>query len=472
MCAMWQPTRFTVKTAENSFARGVNTFVTPFEVDDSELTDVYNMTSDDTPAISVRDGRANFASTAATTNLNGLGKRNNAVLHFVDGNTWKYWDTASTAYINVSTSLTSTGKGEFAEFATGTALYTLYLNGTDRLRWDGTTSVPTSLTTNCPASNLVTTHSGRIYVAKDKTLSFSALQKSTDWTTANDSGAITVTNAQGNLTAVIEYANHIVAFTETSMHELYGTGPANYQLQNLTDEIGCIANRTVQEVKGLLLWLGYNGIFKYTGGIPSKISNPVKRWIDGINYTYKTGACAGVMEDKYYISIPYGTSATGNNTLLVYDTLRNSWMVEDSTVIAFVNIANVLYGLQSNGQIRNMKTGTLDGASDISWSFITKCFNDNSIENKKVLKDLTVVFSRSSTSTMNLSFSTGASSTSFTTLATSSDFSSTGLETVARLKIPLTALQNEEFYRLKFDGTGPATIHSIQRNIRVKKVTD
>jgi len=468
--AFWKPTKFEFKAVNNAFGKGVNTYFTPFEIDENQLTDSFNMCADNMPAISVRPGRANYASTFLTTNLNGLGQRDNQYVHIVDGNTWKYWNPATTAYVTVTTSI-GNGEGRFAEFATGNTLYTLFLNSTERLAWDGTTALPVSMTTNCPAGDYITSHKGRIYAAKNKILFHSALQKTTDWVTAGDAGNITVTNARGNITAIREYSDHIVVFTENSMHELYGTAPVDFTLQDVTNEIGCVSDKTLKELKGTLMWLDFEGIYAYVGAKPKKISDAVKFWIEGINLTYKSKCCAGVYKDKYYLAIPFGTSATKPNILITYDMIRDAWHTEDCDFVDFVTIANTLYGLRSTGQLVNMASGTVDASGDISWYFITKAFNESSIENKKVMTDITAVYSAASSGSMTIAYSTDADSTAFTTLATSTVFTYDGTETVSRIRLALTALQNVEWFRLKISGTAPATFHQLQRNVRIKRVT-
>ena len=67
---------------------------------------------------------------------------------------------------------------------------------------------------------------------------FCGLNKIDDWSTANDAGSIDVTRAYGPITALTEFRDFVTAFTEYSMHVLYGTGPTNYNLADVSSEDG------------------------------------------------------------------------------------------------------------------------------------------------------------------------------------------------------------------------------------------
>jgi len=77
--------------------------------------------------------------------------------------------------------------------------------------------------------------------------------------------------------------------------------------------------------------------------------------------------CSGVHGDKYYLSILIGNAVT-NNKLLIYDTSKLTWFIEDSDIINFVTAGNILYGLRVTGQMVNMIDGIDDSRIPIEWS--------------------------------------------------------------------------------------------------------
>jgi hypothetical protein len=463
--AYWNGLKFRKRSYINTFGKGVNTYVTPFEVSDGEITDEINMCSDDLPAIRVRNDRVFYSSQLTTPN--GIGKRNNSQLHVVDGNTWKYWSTATNNFVDLSTALSNTS-AKILDYARGTNRYTIVWNSSQAKYWDGTSTALNFASTDLPYTKLFTVHKGRIYGLSDNDITYNALQLIDDWTSVNDAGSIDVTRSVGVGTAITTFADHVIVWSENSMHELFGTGPYNYELKDITNDVGCVNDRTVIEVKGSLFWLDYTGVYQYTGGLPRKVSDKVSKYINGINWTYKSLCASGVKDDKMYLSIPYGSTAC--NKVLVYDIRKDIWHIEDGNFINFVNISDTLYGQQADGFIQNMDNGLktgLDNSTAITWQFETKAFNDNTIAGQKTLSEMYMVAEGTSNATKQVLFSTNVNSSTFVSL-----IASTGLSTepnVIRTVLPSTSLQNTNWYRFRVKGTGQVKVHSIHKNFRIKE---
>lgn len=467
---IWQPLNYQNEMAVNTFGKGVNTFLTPFEIQDGELTDDVNMCSDKFPALTVRNDRIPLSSGITTTH-NGLGRRGTSDMFVVDGINWKRWDFASSSYVMISTSLSST-EAAFDEFASGTFRYSIMMNSTQKLYWDGgvaTTALAIS-DTNLPFTKLFSVHKGRVYALAANDISFCALNLITDWTTVNDAGSIDVTRSVGNGTAIHTFNDHVIVWSENSMHELFGTGPLNYELKDITNDIGCVDNKTVVEVTGRLFWLDYTGVYIYTGGQPLKISDPVDKWIKGINWSYKNLCCAGNKGDKMYLSVPY--NSTQLNTILTYDTYKETWNVQSGNFKYYTNVGNTLYGAQSTTlNIWNMEstsqTGN-DNSTAIPWSFETKAYNGN-IGHKKTISKMYVVHEGSSAGTMNISYTSNAMSTTYSSLVASSDMTIDSEAEIHKVNVPTSDLDNVDWFKLKFAGTGKVTVHSLNQTIRVRK---
>ncbi len=451
-----------------TFGDGINTGMPPLMIKDTENVYSRNMDTREYPAYTVRPPRSTYA-IAMSTNALSLGQRINSQLHAVNGNTWQYWPSGSTVWTILTTALSNT-EAEFHEFVTGTTRYTLMMNGTtERRYWDGTSTAVTLGDAKTPDTKYFTVHKGRVYALKGAAISFSALNLINDWTTANDAGSISIVRAKGDGTGITTYADHVIAFTEYSMHELWGTGPFNYELIDVEGNKGCISNRSIATANRRLFWLWYNEVCEYGGGAAKKISNAVDHYLENINLTYREKCVGGATGDYYYLSIPYGSSATQNNLLLKYDTRLGKWNVETGNFIDFTTIGNTLYGVDSAGQTWNMRDMTvaegLDSATPISWEFITKPFTEGRIGEPKTVSDLWLVTDISTGST---SFSVGYNlnvnnndSTSFTALTTMAGSSEVQNQ---RIILPLNAISKANWYRLRFAGTGKATVHFLQKN--------
>jgi hypothetical protein len=467
--AQWNPMRYKSKKINRQYGDGINTFLPPFDIKESELTDSLNMCSDDYPAIKTRNDRTVTTLPALAGNKNAIGQRNSSTIHVLDGTHWYYANTNSTAWTQLSSSI-GDREGMFVEFNTEATRYTILANaattGQINQAYDGTTTL-VSLTSNAPHSALYTVHKYRVYGIEEngRTLKHSAQGSITNWITSLDAGAIDLTNAKGPATAITTYADHVIVWTDNSMHELYGSNPYNHELIDLTNDVGCVNNKAKIECRGRLYWMDYNGIYLYAGGFPKLISDKVKKWINGIDWTVKSKIWAGTKGDKIYFGIPYKSTAI--NLLIVYDTYKDKWFTQDGNWVNGVTISDVFYGLNNDGRIWNMESTSAtgnDNSTAITWNFETKAYNDFALDSNIGVRDMWVVHSGSTSATMAIGYSTQVNSTSFTTLVNSTDYTHATEPTKEQTIIPLDKLQNAEWYRLKFSGAGHKSIQAVQLN--------
>jgi hypothetical protein len=436
---------------------GENTFLTPFEIKKSESTYSRNTSSRNYPALSVRPGWATNPFTAITT-PNALGQRNNQYPHVQDGTVWKRWD--GSAWQNVQTGLTSAA-GKFLEFNTEAARYTILVNGTNKYAWDG--SSVTNLT-GAPATNLMAVDDFRLYALTGSVLKCSAAGSITDWTTADDADTIALVGMVGPGTAITAYNDSTICWSEQTMHVLFGNDPYDFYFADPM-EYGCISDRSVINHNGILYFLDYGRFMRYTGGKPLEMSQKVRAYLEAINTTYKTKCVTGKHGKYIYLSIPYGASATTCNLTLEYDTEFDNWYPIDQGWVDFVNIGEYFYGVTSAGAFHKINSGTTAAGTAISWSHITGAWNHGTVSQKKAVSDLWAIVDLPTGSTLTVSYSTTVDVDDFTLLHT---FTASSTEQMTRIQIPTTALQNIDYYRLKFAGTGPCTIHYLQEDLRIK----
>jgi len=369
---------------------------------------------------------------------------------------------------SVKTSLTA-ASGKIEEFNTGTTKYTLLFNGTDRYSWDGAT--PVSLT-NAPLTNKFTVHKGRVYALLGSQLKFSALNLLNDWTTADDAGSISITSAKGDAVAIVEYNDYITVFTNYSMHQLYGTGPDNYELKDVPGNIGCISDKSVVVCKGILYWMWYDGLYTFTGGVPRKASYKGDAYFNGMkgNESYFENISCGTQGDLIYISIPYGTGQTTNNLILKYDTERDKWYPDSSVqYTGFTSVGNTLYGIEATAKNVckvNLSTATADSTGAITWYWNSGPRLSGAVWKNKTLSELWMIYDLPLASTLSVYTSKTADQDDWVLIETS-----TGTETKivrGRIKIPIDTVAGVEFYRIRITGTGPCTVHYFTERYRVK----
>lgn len=100
-----------------------------------------------------------------------------------------------------------------------------------------------------------------IFLAGDSTdsynLYFSSPLSTTDFNPANGAGVI---NVGFTITAIKKFRNTLFIFGANNIKRLVGTSAANFTLENVTANLGCVAPDSVVEFGGDLLFLGPDGI--------------------------------------------------------------------------------------------------------------------------------------------------------------------------------------------------------------------
>ena len=157
-------------------------------------------------------------------------------------------------------------------------------------------------------------------------------------------GEIQITNANGDIKALIPYDDKLIIMCERSMHLLYGDSPMSevnqFTVVDLNNGIGCISDETVTICNKILYWLDTDmSVYRYNGSSITKISEPYGGdnyasygGIVGIGYNatrikkFVMGSC----DDCIYIAITRSLlSGSVNDTLLVYNTKNRIWWAED-----------------------------------------------------------------------------------------------------------------------------------------------
>ena len=421
---------------------GENKAVSIFEIKQSEASYSRNTSSRNYPALSVCPGRANVFS--AITTPNAAGKRTNTYMHVQDGTVWKAW--SGSAWANIQTGLTS-ARGRFVDFSTEAATYTILANGTEKYSWNGSAAAAIA---DMPATRLICVDDYRVYALLGNKLSCSAAGSVTDWTTADDADSIMIASANGVGTAVAAYSDIVICWFDQSMHQLFGDDPYNFQWGPVYDD-GCISDYSVIEHRGILYFLDFGAFKAFTGGKPQEISQRVRPYLEGIPAAYKTKCVAGSSGKYIYLSIPYG-AVTENNLILEYDTELDRWYPQTGDVVDFVTIGETLYGISSTGQPIQFGSGTTFSGTAISWSHITGVYHGGTYT-KKCLNELDMIVDLPIGSTMTVSYSTTVDGDDFVLAYT---FAASAVE--QNVRVPLV-VENVDYYRLEFSGTGPSTIH-------------
>lgn len=135
--------------------------------------------------------------------------------YYLDGSTWTTVGTFATA--NLRRCYT-----QFKDVLLG-------VDGTnDMMKYDGTTL---SAIAAAPKGLAMASHRSRVWIVKDRTLSYCALGDETDWTTVNNAGSVPVPTSKGTGgTAMIALWDRLIVFCGEQVFQLSGTGPSDFKL--------------------------------------------------------------------------------------------------------------------------------------------------------------------------------------------------------------------------------------------------
>lgn len=445
---------------------GVNK-LDPFSIEETHVVNNKNISTDKYPTASTRKGYVSLSTTTGETT--GLGAWKETELHAISNGAWRKW--TGSAWTSVATGLNAAARWTFTNFKGNFANVSLLgANGVDPVKvYDGATLINLA---NAPVGlNYLVGHENRLYGAVKNSLHYSALRKPTDWNTVDQSGQIEIENNGGeNITSVLNGTGKIVVFMAHSMHELYGTGPKNYRLQLISDEIGCVNHSSAVDVGGTLFFLSHDGIYSYGGGaVPKKdFSLPVQTILDRVNPNAWDKVTAGTDSERYYITLPIDGQTTPNITL-EYDPKFQTWNVWDFGFVpsAYTRIGEDMYVGSRTGKIVKMGGSSNDGVP-IPFSLETKPFTYHSLAANNRLYKLWLVADVPIGSTLNVSINNNYSSTSpyHWTLVKTVTPDVTDL-TTSRILIPINQSFHHPWVRIKIEGTGPVTIHELSRQERV-----
>lgn len=161
---------------------------------------------------------------------------------------------------------------------------------------------------------------------------------------STDSYAATV-GSDGDFTGAITYAGYVLFFKEDCVHKIYGSKPSNFQIfENDVRGVKKGCEKSLCIVNEILLYLSQSGVVAYEGSTPSIVSYQFG------DKAY-SGAAAGGIGDKYYISMTDGTLWY----LFVYDVRLNMWHLEDNThALYFAYLDNALYYIDSDKKIKTV----------------------------------------------------------------------------------------------------------------------
>ena len=157
-----------------------------------------------------------------------------------------------------STKFTAGNRTRFDRYRIGSTENIAGANGVSfPFIYDNTSFTKLTTVTDLEGAEYVTWFKNSLFFAKGDAVFFSAPFTDTDFSAASGGGVI---NVGGNITGLVAFREQLIIFCEQSIKRLVGNSSADFQLQPITEKIGCTSSETIREVSGDVMFLGPDGL--------------------------------------------------------------------------------------------------------------------------------------------------------------------------------------------------------------------
>jgi hypothetical protein len=492
---------------------GINNVYSPEFIQDSECQDMYNFTLDDYPIVRTKVGRTMLRNPGSkgqeityfgVTGLNYLFYIQNGILKNADG---------ATIHSNLSPTY---NKNTY--YKDGNNEYLILYSSEARAKRITLPFSSEKETEDIKIKDIngdefypkcMTYHKGRMFATKGDMLYFSALQNPLDWETENDSGYIKVTNAKGEITAIVSYDDKLIIFTQNNMHILYGDTPSNtdtdanlFSLVDLDNSIGAYGTQLVKVHNELLYWIYGENIYEYDGSSIRNIEAPtsangltggIKEYLVGITYVEcENISIVGSGYNVYF----YFPDLQNEGRIFIFNQKLRKWSQElqpteedEMYYISLVDSFNSLnysqtpmpiYALTANGTIYEITGGdfkaggqdeyinsdNLTYKKNIPFYYKTKKFTDGGVSKQKVLDDLWLHYDLEEGATATIKITKTANGNQ--TITVLENVLKAGSDMFERIMIPYKFKGLLDSYTIEIYGEGNFILKQIERKFRLK----
>jgi len=185
----------------------------------------------------------------------------NVVIAVRDG---VYYQGTGTSWTSKATaSNTSFDKARFTKYNFNGTPKIVFVDGSNYpAYYDSSADTVTFLTTSTENDQVqgaehVAFFKNALFFAKGSDLFFTAPYDDTDLTVANGAGQI---NVGSDITGLIVFREQLIVFSLDRITRVIGSTVADYSLQPITENIGCIEVDTIQEIGGDIIFMGPDGL--------------------------------------------------------------------------------------------------------------------------------------------------------------------------------------------------------------------
>ena len=178
------------------------------------------------------------------------------------------------------------------------------------------------------------------------------------------------------------FANdQLIVFNRNSIHTVSNTvNLTSATVKQVTDEVGCLARRSIEQIGSEVLFLSDNGVYGISfvdeynlRGTALPLSEPINKTIQRINKAHADKAVSAYFDNRYYLAVPLlnedGTGAetiTENNAIIIYNFLNKQWESVDTfgdsnttfeildLIVAGKGTSRAVYAINKSGGIHQL----------------------------------------------------------------------------------------------------------------------
>ena len=174
---------------------------------------------------------------------------------------------ATGSWSEIDTGRTNAGKYTHHRYNLGGTEFIVWADGANRAtKYDGTTVTDLNATGSPANPKFVTGFKDALFFAghsaNPEEIIFTAPFTDSDFSTANGAGSLRI---DSQVTALFPFRNELIIFGEERIYRLTGNTIADFVLQPVTRDIGCLNGFTVQELAGDIVFLGRDGLRTVAG---------------------------------------------------------------------------------------------------------------------------------------------------------------------------------------------------------------
>lgn len=123
--------------------------------------------------------------------------------------------------------------------------------------YDNTTFAKITSIADIEGAEHVAWFKNSLFFAKGDALYFSAPFSDTDFSAASGGGII---NVGGKVIGLVVFREQLIVFCEQAIKRVVGNTAVDYQLQPITEKIGCVSSDSIREIGGDIMFLGPDGL--------------------------------------------------------------------------------------------------------------------------------------------------------------------------------------------------------------------